>query len=246
MKPKNEFVFGLRATIEALNSGKDIEKILFKKGLQGHLFHQLFSAVRKGNIPYQFVPVEKINKITRKNHQGVITFISSIEYKNIEEVLPGLFEKGKLPLLLILDKITDVRNFGAIARTAECANVNAIIIPEKGSAQINSDAIKTSSGALYTVSICRTRNLKNTIQYLRESGLQIVAATEKSNKLYYNIDFTLPTAIILGAEDKGVSTEYLKLSENYVKIPVFGRIGSLNVSVAASIIVYEAIRQRSI
>jgi len=246
VKPKNEFVFGLRSTIEALNSGKEIEKILFKKGLQGHLFHQLFSAVKKGNIPYQFVPVEKINKITRKSHQGVIAFISSIEYKNIEEVLPDLFEKGKLPLLLILDKITDVRNFGAIARTAECANVNAIIIPEKGSAQINSDAIKTSSGALYTVSICRTRNLKNTIQYLKESGLQIVAATEKSNKLYYNIDFTLPTAIILGAEDKGVSTEYLKLSENHVKIPVFGRIGSLNVSVAASIIVYEAIRQRSI
>ena len=246
MKSKTETIFGLRATIEAIKSGKEIEKILFKNGLKGTLFYELFALIKKLNLPFQYVPVEKLNRITGKNHQGIVAFISQIEYKNIEEILPALYEQGKLPLLLILDKITDVRNFGAIARTAECAGIHSIIIPDKGSAQINADAIKTSAGALHSIPVCRSNNLKETIKYLKESGVQIIAATERAEELYYNVDFTLPAAIIIGSEEKGVAPEYLKLSDKIVKIPISGNIESLNVSVATAVIVYEAIRQRRI
>lgn len=244
MKENKDYIFGIRAIIEAIRSGRTIEKLLIKKGLQGELFQELFSLVRKENIPTQYVPYQKINKITRKNHQGVIAYISPIEFQDLENILPKIFEEGENPLFLILDQISDVRNFGAITRTAECANVNAVIVPTKGSAQISSDAIKTSAGALHKIPVCRSNNLNQTIKYLSESGIQIIAASEKSDELYYDIDFTKPTAIVMGSEDHGVSAEILKISDHFAKIPILGKIESLNVSVASSVIIYEAVRQR--
>ncbi len=244
MKSKTNEIFGIRACIEAIKSGKEIDKVLLKKGLQGELFHELFTLIKERAIPFQYVPIQKLNRITQKNHQGVIAFVSTIEYQNIENILPQLYEQAKVPLLLILDKITDVRNFGAIARTAECAGVNAIIIPIKGSALINSDAVKTSAGALLSIPVCRTENLKETIIFLKQSGIQVVAATEKTNEYYYDVDFKLPCAIVMGAEDKGISNDIIDLSDKTVKIPILGNIESLNVSVATAIIVYEAVKQR--
>ncbi len=244
MKENTDYIFGIRAIIEAIKSGRTMEKLLVKKGLQGELFQELSSLVRKENIPIQYVPYQKINKITRKNHQGVIAYISPIEFQDLEHLLPGIFEKGENPLFLILDQISDVRNFGAITRTAECAKINAVIVPTKGSAQISSDAIKTSAGALLKIPICRSTNLFNTIKYMANSGIQIVSATEKSEDLYYDIDYTKPTAIVMGSEDHGVSSEILKISDYLAKIPILGEIESLNVSVASSVIIYEAVRQR--
>lgn len=243
-KYKSEIIFGYHSVIEAIRSGEEIEKILIKQGARGKILDEILILARGRKIPYQWVPVEKINKITRKNHQGIIAFLSLIEYKDIEQIIPGLYEEGISPLILILDGITDVRNFGAIARTAECAGLHGIIIPEKGSAQINADAIQTSAGALYNIPICRSRNLIKTVQFLRESGLQIVSTTERSATLYYEVDFTPPTAIVLGSEDKGVCKELLEKSDKKAKIPLSGKIESLNVSVAAAIMVYEAVKQR--
>jgi 23S rRNA (guanosine2251-2'-O)-methyltransferase len=244
-KKENEsMIFGLRPVIEAVKNGKQLDKLFIQNGLKNELFGEMMALLKKHNIVYQYVPIEKLNRLTSKNHQGVVGYISSIEYSKIENVLPAVFEAGKTPLLLILDRITDVRNFGAIARTAECAGVDAIIIPSKGAAQINADAIKTSTGALHTLPVCREDNLKDVIEYLRESGLQVVACTEKTNDYYYDIDFTLPCAIIMGSEEDGISPEYLKRSDSKAKIPLMGEIGSLNVSVAAGIILYEAVKQR--
>jgi 23S rRNA (guanosine2251-2'-O)-methyltransferase len=200
--------------------------------------------LKKNGIYFQYVPIEKLNRLTSKNHQGVVGYISSIEYHKIEQVLPAVFEAGKMPLVLILDRITDVRNFGAIARTAECSGVDAIVIPARGAAQINADAIKTSTGALHKIPVCKEENLKDVIDYLRESGLQVIACTEKSSEYYYQQDMTLPVAIIMGSEEDGISGEYLKRADAAVKIPLMGEIGSLNVSVATGIILYEAVRQR--
>jgi len=236
--------FGLRPIIEAIKSGKEIEKILIQNGLKGNIFPELNSLIKQYNIPYQNVPLEKLNRITSKNHQGVVAIISPIEYYNIENLLPTLFESGNTPLLVVLDKITDVRNFGAIARTAECAGVQAIIISEKGNAPVNADSIKTSAGALNKVPICRSKNIKETLIYLRNSGLTIFAATEKGNEYYFNQDYTVPCAIIMGNEEDGISGEYLKLCNKKIKIPLSGHISSLNVSVASGIILFEAIRQR--
>ncbi len=241
---KENIIYGIRPIIEAVKSGKEIDKILIQTGLNNELYFQLRKLINEFKIPFQYVPVKKLNRITSKNHQGVICFISNIVYHNIENLLPGIYEDGKLPLLLILDRITDVRNMGAIARTAECAGLDAIIIPEKGSAQINSDTIKASAGSLYKIPVCRCKNLKNTIEYLKESGVQIIAATEKAGNYYTSADFTKPTAIIMGSEENGVSGEYLKRSDFKVKIPILGDIESLNVSVATGVILYEAVNQR--
>ncbi|MBT3207381.1 MAG: 23S rRNA (guanosine(2251)-2'-O)-methyltransferase RlmB [Bacteroidetes bacterium] len=243
---KSTEIYGIRTTIEAIKSGKILNKVLIKKGLRSTIFSELFDLVKKYEIPYQYVPIEKLNRITNANHQGIVADVSVIEYQKIENVLPAIYENGKTPLILILDKISDVRNFGAIVRTAECAGVDAIIIPTFGSARISADAIKTSAGALFSVPICRSFNLKETIVFLKNSGLQIVAASEKSSNYYYTINFTLPTTIISGSEEKGVSNEYLKLSDIKVRIPQFGKIDSLNVSIASGVIIYEAIRQRMI
>jgi 23S rRNA (guanosine2251-2'-O)-methyltransferase len=245
-KDKNTAVFGIRPVIEAIHAGKELEKVYVQKGLKGELFFELQKVLREFNVPYQLVPGEKINKIAGyRNHQGVVALLSSITYQDIEKILPGVFESGKTPLVLVLDRITDVRNFGAIARTAECSGVDAIIIPSRGAAQINSDAIKTSAGALHKVAVCRSDNLKDTLEFLKDSGLQVVSCTEKTEKLYYETDLTLPTAVIMGSEEDGISGEYLKRSDALVKIPMLGEIGSLNVSVAAGIMLYEALRQRN-
>ncbi len=245
MQSKIENIFGIRATIEAINAGKEIEKVLIKKGLSGELISELFSLLKKRDIPYQLVPIEKINRVSRKNHQGVLSFISPVTYYNIENLLPSIYEKGEMPFILILDKVSDVRNFGAICRTAECAGVHAIVIPARGAAQINADAIKTSAGALHNIPVCREMNLKHTLEFLHESGLKILAATEKADTYYYNSDMNIPLAVIMGSEDAGVSNEYLKIADERVKIPINGEIESLNVSVAAGIMIYEVVRQRN-
>lgn len=237
-------IFGTRAVIEAIQAGKDIEKIFIQKGLSNELYHQLRSALRGQSAPIQIVPAEKLKRITDKNHQGVIAYLTEITYYKTEDLLDAVFEKGKIPLVLILDRVTDVRNFGAIARSAECAGVDFIIIPSRGAAQINGDAIKTSAGALHRLKVCREDNLKTTIEFLKESGLQIISCHEKTDHLIYDADFTKPSALIMGNEENGISNEYLKRSDMQVKIPMVGKIASLNVSVASGIVLFEVVKQR--
>ncbi|MBI5219396.1 MAG: 23S rRNA (guanosine(2251)-2'-O)-methyltransferase RlmB [Bacteroidia bacterium] len=245
MPERKNIIFGIRAVIEAIKSGKEIDRVLIKKGSQGDLIYELMQLIRKEQVPYQFVPIEKINSISTRNHQGVIAFTSQIGFRNIEEIIPALFEEGKTPLILILDQITDVRNFGAISRTAECAGADAIIVPDRGSAQINSDAVKTSAGALHLIPVCRTDNLVNTVRFLKNSGLQIIAATEKTSLLYHKADYSIPTAILLGSEEKGISPDLLKTADKIVRIPLKGKIESLNVSVVNGILLFEAVKQRT-
>ena len=240
-----DFVFGTRAVIEAIRNNKTVDKVLIKKGLHNELFSELHQLLKENNIIFQFVPVEKINRVTRKNHQGVLAFISPVEFDNIETVLPGIYEAGKTPLLLVLDQITDVRNFGAIVRSAECAGVQAVIIPEKGMARIGADAIKTSAGAIHHLPICKVKNLEQVVRYLKESGVQVIAATEKGTTVYTDANFTSPLAIIMGSEDTGISANLLRLADQQLKIPILGNIESLNVSVSAALMIYEAVRQRN-
>ena len=244
MIEKNEMIFGVRAVIEALDAGKEIDKILIKRDMQSDLSKELFAALRGRMIPVQRVPVERIDRITRKNHQGVVAFVSPITYQLTEDIVPFLFEQGKSPLLLMLDGITDVRNFGAIARTCECAGVDAIIIPAKNSVTVNADAVKTSAGALMTLPVCKEQSLTATIKFLKDSGFRILAATEKGDYDYSKANYTDPTCIIMGAEDTGVPYEHLKYCDEWVRIPLMGKIESLNVSVAAGILIYEAVKQR--
>ena len=231
--------------VEALKAGKDLDKILLRKGLKGPVFSEMLGLARNAGIPWQFVPEEKLNRITMQNHQGVIALTSRIAYHYLENLLPAVFESGKVPLLLILDGITDVRNFGAIARSAECAGIDAIIIPEKGSAQVSEDAIRTSAGALVRIPVCRAARMKDMAIFLRNSGIKIIAATEKAEAIYFQEDLTVPLAFVLGSEDEGISEELLHYCESLVKIPMMGAIASLNVSVAAGILFFEAVRQRA-
>lgn len=242
----NQMVFGIRAVIEAIDSGKEIESLFIQRGLSGSLLLELKTLLKEHNLGFQQVPIEKLNRITRKNHQGVIAVISPITYHNIEDILPTIYEKGETPLLLMLDGVTDVRNMGAIARTAECAGVHAIIVPKKGSAEINPDAIKTSAGALYKIPVCRQDSLGKTGRFLIESGIQLVVSTEKTKDSVYDVDYSVPTCIIMGAEDVGVSDDLIRIADKLAKIPMFGEIGSLNVSVSAGVVIYEAIRQRNL
>lgn len=244
MMEKSELIFGVRAVIEAIQAGKDIDKILVKRDIQSDLSKELFAALKGMHIPVQRVPVERINKITRKNHQGVVAFMSAITYQRTEDLVPFLFERGKSPFFVMLDGVTDVRNFGAIARTCECAGVDAVIIPTHNSVSVNADAMKTSAGALHTLPVCRETNLKDTLRYLKECGFHIVGATEKGDYDYTEADYNNPLCIIMGAEDRGISYDNLALCDEWVKIPMRGTIESLNVSVAAGILIYEAIKQR--
>ena len=241
---KQDMLYGLRPLLEAIDSGKEIEKVFLQKGLRSENFSELMNQLKKFNVPYQFVPIEKLNRLTRKNHQGVVAYVSPIVFDNIEQIIPVVFEQGKEPFVLLLDRITDVRNFGAILRTAECTGAHAVVIPAKNSAQLNSGTIKSSAGAIFKVPICRSENLKHTIDFLANSGLKIVAATERADDLHYNTDLSGPLTLILGSEDEGISGEYLKRASLAVKIPILGEIDSLNVSVAAGVLMYEVVRQR--
>lgn len=244
MIDKSQVVFGIRAVIEAIESGKQVDKVLMKKDIGGELARELLSVTREYNVPVQRVPVERINKVTRKNHQGVIAFMAAVDYYHVDDIVPALYDEGFNPLVVVLDGVTDVRNFGAIARTCECAGVNCIVIPERNSVSVNADAVKTSAGALNYLPVCRERNLVKAVQYLRDSGFKVMGASEKTDLNYTKADFTGPVAIVLGAEDTGISTDVLKLCDTLVAIPEFGQINSLNVSVAGGIMIYEVVRQR--
>lgn len=244
MKEK-EMIFGIRAVIEAIEAGKEIDKIIVRKDLQGDLAKELFVLLNSNDIPVQRVPVERFTRFTRKNHQGVIAFLSAVSYEKIEDIVPFLYENGKNPFIVLLDGLTDVRNFGAIARTCEVAGVDAIVIPARGSVTVNADAVKTSAGALMKIPVCKEQSLTDVIKYLKDCGVQVVAATEKAEKNYTEIEYNGPVALVMGSEDLGVSLDNIRIADNLVKIPQFGTIGSLNVSVATGVLVYEVIRQRT-
>lgn len=246
MEEKTNYLFGMHPVFEAISAGKNIEKVFLKKGLTGEQFQQLFSLLQEKQIAFQFVPVERLDKITRGRHQGVIAVIPSVDYIPLESAVEQAFGKRENPLFLLLDGVSDVRNFGAIARSAECAGVDCIILPAKGGASITPDAIKTSAGALLRINVCKVPNLKTAAYYLLQSNVQLVTATEKAQGYLYDVDLTGPTAIVMGAEDKGISDPIRKLANTEAKIPMVGNIGSLNVSAAASVILYEAVRQRVI
>ncbi len=245
MMKETDTIFGLRAVIEAIRAGKQIDRLLVKQGLQGQLYHELMTEVKAHNIVYQIVPVERIELVTRKNHQGVLAWLSVIEYQQISNLLPMIYEKGEDPLLIALDGVSDVRNFGAIVRTADCLGAHAVIIPEKGSARITSDAVKTSAGALHSFPVCREKSIVRSVEYLKESGIKIVCATEKNGIAAPVSTLTGPVVLILGSEEKGISRELISLSDQQIRIPITGNIPSLNVSVAAGILLYEVIRQRT-
>lgn len=244
-RPKEkEMIFGIRAVIEAIEAGKTLDKVLLRRDMSSALARELQEKLAGLTVPIQKVPVEKLNQFTDKNHQGVIAFLSPIEFQDLENLVSMLFDEGKVPFLVVLDGVTDVRNFGAIARTAACAGVDAIVIPEKGGAAINGDAVKTSAGALHSIPVCKVQNLQNALRYLRDSGLQLVAATEHAEQLYTESDLTGPVALVMGSEEKGIFPANLELCDTKVKLPMSGTIESLNVSVAAGVFMYEILRQR--
>ena len=242
---EKDMIFGTRAVMEAIRAGKEIESLLIQKDLQNDLIKELKETAAEHGVTYVKVPVEKLNRITRKNHQGVVCFLSPITYASLDNVVNTAFAEGRMPLLILLDRITDVRNFGAIARTAECLGADALVIPDRGSARINSDAMKTSAGALNFIPVCRQPNLKETIQYLQESGIQVIACSEKAEKEVWQTSFEGPVALLLGSEEDGISPEYLKMADVEIKIPLQGQIASLNVSIATAVCLYEVVRQRS-
>ncbi|HKK39755.1 MAG TPA: 23S rRNA (guanosine(2251)-2'-O)-methyltransferase RlmB [Cryomorphaceae bacterium] len=246
MKNKEFIAYGIHPISEILKKGKPIEKVLIQKGLRGDAAYEVVNGLRKAEVPIQYVPKAKLDRITGKNHQGMIAYISPVEYQNIEWLLPDLYEKGETPLILILDGITDVRNFGAICRTAECAGVHAVVIPTKGSAQIGPDAIKTSAGALLQLPICRSMNITDTLNFLKTSGLKIIACHENAEVSHTEADLTAPAAIIMGSEESGIQIENLATSTDQIRIPLKGRTSSLNVSTATGIILFETLRQRSL
>lgn len=240
-----DFIFGLRPVLEALDAGKEINKILLDKSANSELAQELKARLRNDNIPHQYVPYQKLDKVTRKNHQGVIAFLSPVRYQSLDYIISSLYEEGKTPLILLLDRITDVRNFGAICRTAECMGVHAVVLPQKGGALINADAVKTSAGAIHNIPVCRASSLTEATAYLQNSGLNVVGCSEKGSNVVASADLTGPTAIIMGSEEDGISTELLDNCNTVVKIPMAGNTASLNVSVAAGMILYEVVRQRS-
>jgi 23S rRNA (guanosine2251-2'-O)-methyltransferase len=243
-KEKDSIIIGLHPVSEALSAGKEINKILIRRGLKNESVTALFQQIRELKIPFQFVPFEKLNRITKANHQGIIAFVSQVEYQHIENILQLCYEQGKDPFIIVLDHLTDVRNFGAIARTAECAGVNAIVIPSNGSVSVTTDSIKTSAGALNHIPVCRSENLSQTVKILKDSGLTVIAATEKAGDLHFQTDLKGPIAIVMGSEESGINSSILKSADKLIKIPLQGEVQSLNVSVACGIVLYEILRQR--
>jgi 23S rRNA (guanosine2251-2'-O)-methyltransferase len=237
-------IFGIRAIIEAINANKTIDKVFLQKGLQGDLFTELEHILRQHAINSSYVPVEKLNRLTKGNHQGAVAQISPIEFYDLENLVLSVMESGKTPLFLLLDQLSDVRNFGAIVRTAECTGVHGIIIQKKGGAPVNGDTIKTSAGAVFKVPICKVDHIKDAVFYMQASGIKVIAATEKTNNLLYDVSFSEPCAIIMGSEGRGINPSILKVVDAKAKLPLLGDIESLNVSVACGAFLYEAVRQR--
>lgn len=241
IQSKQQIIYGLRPVIEALASGQQVERVLLQNGLNSSLLNELRTKLKENDVPFQYVPVEKLNKMTTGNHQGVVATIAAVKYHSFVDILESLENPG---LLLLLDHITDVRNMGAIARTAECTGVTALVVPDHGSAALNEDAVKTSSGALLRVPVCREQNLKTVVNLAKQYGYQIVASTEKGAVHYREVDFHQPTLLIMGNEETGISPELLKMSDVRAKLPILGEVQSLNVSVAAGVMMYEALEQR--
>lgn len=240
----SDYIYGLRAIIEAIREGRQIDKVFIKKDLQGDLAAELFAEMREHGIQPRRVPVEKLNRMCRRNHQGAIAMIAAVPYHNLGNLVATLYEDGVLPFIVVLDGITDVRNFGAIARTAECCGVNGIVIAGRGSVSVGADAVKTSAGALMSLPVCRENSLPSAVKFLRESGFKVVAVSEKADTNYTLADYTGPVALVMGAEDVGISPAVMDLCDTRVSIPMFGHISSLNVSVAAGVMMYEVVRQR--
>ncbi len=241
---KSDYIFGIRAVIEALESGKSIDKVLVRKDLSGELSKELFARIREYGVLMQRVPVERLNRITMKNHQGVVALVSPVVYPRLDNVVPALYEEGRNPFIVVLDGLTDTRNFGAIGRTADCAGVDAIVIPERNSVSVTPDAVKTSAGALFYLPVCREHDVPGAVKALKQNGIMVVGATEKGAVDYTEIDYTVPVAVVMGNEETGISDEVLRHCDRLASIPMAGNIGSLNVSVAAGVMIYEAVRQR--
>ena len=246
-KPENKnnmTICGIRPVMEALAAGRTIDKVMLQNGLSGQLLSELKGKLYDAGVPVQYVPIEKLNRSTHANHQGVVALVSPISYRTFAEMLEEAQWHSDAPMMVLLDHVTDVRNVGAIARSAECAGVEGIIVPKHGSAQIGDEAVKSSSGALLRVPVCREENLKSVIHLARQSGWQVCAATEKAEQGYTSVDFRKPTILVMGAEETGISNELLKLCNVRAKLPMCGEVQSLNVSVAAALFFYEALRQK--
>lgn len=244
-KEDENLIYGIRAVIEAIDAGRVLNRVFVQNGLEGDVFKELRTKMKENDIIFQMVPIQKLNRLTQNNHQGVVAYASPIEYQSLDAIITGVFERGETPLIFILDRVTDVRNMGSIARSAECHGVHAIVIPSRGNAGITADAIKTSAGALNKIPVCREHHLKDAIFLCQQSGVKVVSCTEKTDNLLYAVDLKVPLAIIMGSEEDGVSKEYLKVSDDKVKIPMEGTIASLNVAVSAGIVMYEVNRQRN-
>lgn len=243
---KSDYIFGIRAVIEAIEAGKNIDKVLVRRDFTGDLARELYAKIKEYGIVMQRVPVEKLNRITMKNHQGAIALLSPIEYQKLENLVPLFYEEGRNPLVVVLDGLTDTRNFGAIGRTAACAGVDAIVIPERNSVSVTPDAVKTSAGGLFHVPVCREKDTLSAVKFLKDNGYHIVGATEKGASPYTQADYTVPVAIVMGSEDLGISDSVIRACDELAAIPIVGKIESLNVSVAAGVMIYEALRQRGV
>lgn len=243
---QNKLIFGTHSLLEALDAGREIDKIFMRRGLRTDETQRITALARERIIPVQMVPEEKLNRLTMRNHQGVVAFLAEIEYTQLEQLIPQIYEEGRAPFFVLLDGVTDVRNFGAIARTAECAGADAIIIPERGSVSVTGDAVKTSAGALLRIPVCRVSSIPSAVRTLQSNGIKVVAASEKARTLYTTEPLSKPLGLVMGSEEDGISDETLRLSDSIVRIPQAGAIGSLNVSVAAGILLYEVVRQESL
>ena len=243
---KSNMIFGIHPLLEALEAGREIDKVMMRRGLRTEESARILALARERSVPVQFVPEERLGRLTQRQHQGVIAFISEIEYTPLEELVARVYEEGRAPFIVLLDGLTDVRNFGAIARTAECAGVDALVIPERGSVSVTADAVKTSAGALHRIPVCRVSSIAAAVGLLQSSGVRVVAASEKAEERYTETAFQLPLGLVMGAEDHGVSTDVLRMADSITRIPQVGAIGSLNVSVAAGILIYEAVRQEQL
>lgn len=241
---KSELVYGTRAVMEAARSGRQIEKVFLQAGVNNDLMKELVQELKDSGVPFSWVPAEKLNRLTTRNHQGAVGYLSAVQYASLQRIIDHAYSEGRVPFLLLLDRITDVRNFGAVARTCECAGVDALVIEEKGNAPVTGDAVKTSAGALHHLPVCRVKSMKQALKDLADNGIQVVACTEKATDDIYAADMSGPTALLLGSEEDGIAEPLLKAADRLVKIPMKGKIGSLNVSVAAGVAIYECVRQK--